>query len=60
MELGRAFKTSKKRKRVIRRWRLDRFGYDEVKTSYQNALMAELHELSESNKSKINTRRNVY
>ena len=31
-------KTSKRRKRVIRRWRLDRFG-DEVKLSYQNALM---------------------
>ena len=37
MELGRATKTSK-RKRVIRRWRLDRFGDDEVKLSYQNAL----------------------
>ena len=37
MELGRASKTSKKRKRVIRRWRLDRFGDDEVKLSYQNA-----------------------
>ena len=53
MELGRASKTSKKRKRVIRRWRLDRFGDDEVKLSYQNALMAEVHELSESSKSKI-------
>ena len=31
MELGRASKTSKKRKRVIRRWCLDRFGDDEVK-----------------------------
>ena len=40
MELGLASKTSKKRKRVIRRWRLDRFGDDEVKLSYQNALMA--------------------
>ena len=53
MELGRASKTSKKRKRVIRRWRLDRFGDDEVKLSYQNALMAEVHEFSESTKSKI-------
>ena len=33
MELCRATKTSKKRKRVIRRWRLDRFG-DEVKLRY--------------------------
>ena len=53
MELGRASTTSKKRKRVIRRWRLDRFGDDEVNLSYQNALMAEVHEFSESTKSKI-------
>ena len=44
MELGRASKTSKKRTRVIRRWHLDRFGDDEVKLSYGNALMAEGHE----------------
>ena len=31
IELGRANKTSKKRKYVIRRWHLDRFGDDEVK-----------------------------
>ena len=31
-----------KRKRVIRRWRLDRFGDDAVKLSYQNTLMAEV------------------
>ena len=53
MELGRASKASKKRTRVIRRWRLDRFEDDEVKLSYQNALMAEVHEFSESTKSKI-------
>ena len=53
MELDRASKTSKKRKCVIRRWRLDRFGDDEVKLSYQNALMAEVHDFSESTKSKI-------
>ena len=47
MELGRASKTSKKRKRVIRGWHLDKFGDDEVKLSYQNALMAEVHEFSE-------------
>ena len=39
MELGRATKTSKKRKHVIiRRWRLDRFGDDEVKLSYQECI----------------------
>ena len=36
-----------------RRWRLDRFEDDEVKLSYQIALMAEVHEISESTKSKI-------
>ena len=40
VELGRAAKNSKKGKRVIRRWRLDRFGDDEVKLRYQNGLRA--------------------
>ena len=53
MELGRTSKTSKKITRVIRGGRLDRFGDDEVKLSYQNALMAEVHAFSESTKSKI-------
>ena len=53
MELGRATKTSKKRKSVIRRWRLDRFGDDEVKLSYQNALRAEVHRFSENIRSKV-------
>ena len=47
MELGQATKTSKKRKHVIRRWCLDRFGDYEVKLSYQNALRAEVHRFSE-------------
>ena len=46
-------KTSTKRKRVIRRWRLDRFG-DEVKLSYQNyALRAEVHRFSENIRSRV-------
>ena len=53
MELGRATKTSKKRKRVIRRWRLGRFGDDEVKLRSQNAIRAEVNEFSESIKSKV-------
>ena len=53
MELSRATKTSKKRKHVIRRWRLDRFGDDEVKLSYHNALRAEVHGFSGSIKSKV-------
>ena len=53
MELSRATKTSKKRKCVIRRWRLDRFGDDEVKLSYQNALRAEVHRFSENIRSRV-------
>ena len=53
MELGR---TSKKRKRVIKRWHLDRFGDDEMKLSYQNALMAEVHGFSDSIKSEVERR----
>ena len=53
MELGLATKTSKKRKRVIRRWRLDRFGDDEVKLRFQNALRAEVHGISESIKRRV-------
>ena len=53
MELGRATKTSKKRKRVIRRWCLDRFGDDEVKLSYQNALIAEVHRFSKNIRSRV-------
>ena len=32
---------------------IDRFGDDEVKLSYQNALMAEMHEFSDSTYSQI-------
>ena len=53
VELGRAAKNSKKGKRVIRRWRLDRFGDDEVKLRYQNGLRAEVHGFSESIKRKV-------
>ena len=52
MELRRATMTSKKRKCVIRRWRLDRFGDDAVKLSYQNAFRDEVHRFSENIRSK--------
>ena len=48
-----ATKTSKTRKYVIRRWCLDRFGDDEVKLSYQNALRTEVHRFSENIRSKV-------
>ena len=53
VELGRTAKNSKKGKRVIRRWRLDRFGDDELKLRYQNGLRAEVHGFSESIKRKV-------
>ena len=40
MELGRIANRSKKEKRVIRRWRLDRFTNEEVKVRYQEAVKA--------------------
>ena len=55
VELGRAAKNSKKGKRVIRRWRLDRFGDDEVKLRYQSGLRAEVHGFSESIERKVGT-----
>ena len=53
MELGQETKTSKERKCVIRIWRLDRFGDDGVKLSYQNALRAEAHRFSENIRSRV-------
>ena len=53
MELGRIANRSKKEKRVIRRWRLDRFTNEEVKVRYQEALKAEVHSFSESIKNKV-------
>ena len=46
--LGRTAKNFKKEKRVIKRWRLERFDEDEVRLRYQNALKAEVHGFSES------------
>ena len=48
MELCQATKTFKKRKCVIRKWCLNRFGDDEVKLSYQNALRTEVYRFSEN------------
>ena len=53
MELGRTAKNFKKEKRVIGRWRLERFDEDEVKLRYQNALKVEVHGFSERVKSKL-------
>ena len=56
LELG---KTTKCRKRVIRRWRLDRFVDDEVKAKYRDALRAEMNRFSESIKHRVQNGMNV-
>ena len=48
MELGRIVKSKRKVKRVIRKWRLDRFENDEIKLRYQNTLKDEVNRFSES------------
>ena len=53
MELGRLANRSRKEKRVIKRWRLDRFTNEEVKVRYQEALKAKVHSFSESIKNKV-------
>ena len=53
MELGRTAKNFKKEKRVIRRWRLERFDEDEVKLRYKDALKDEVHGFSKSVKGKL-------
>ena len=53
LELGRTTKCIKKGKRVIRRWRLDRFVDDEVKAKYRDALCAEVNGFSESIKHRV-------
>ena len=53
MELGRITNRSRKEKRVIKRWRLDRFANEEVKVRYQEALKAEVDTFSESIKDRV-------
>ena len=47
LELGRTAKISRKQKRTIRRWRLDKFGDDVARESYCEALQAEVEAFSE-------------
>ena len=44
----RTTKTTSKAKCVIRKWRLERFEYKEIKRTYQNAFKAEVSGFSES------------
>ena len=52
LELGRIANRSRK-KRVIKRWRLDRFTNEEVKVRCQEALRAEVHSFAESIKGMV-------
>ena len=52
IELGRTKKCINKGKRVISRWRLDRFVDDDVKVKYRDALQAEVSGFAESIKHK--------
>ena len=42
MELGRTVKTTKQQKRVIKKWRIERFQDEEVRQKYQEALNVEV------------------
>ena len=48
MEIGTVTKRGKKVKRVLRRWRLERFDDVKVRVTYQKALQAEVLEFTES------------
>ena len=53
MDLGRACKLTKSRRRIIRKWHLDRFEIEDVKANYQRAL-EEVKGFSESIRQKVN------
>ena len=53
LELARTTKNTRKGKRVIRRWRLERFADVEVKAKYREALQAKVSGFAESVQSKI-------
>ena len=53
MKLGRTTKTTEKAKRVVRKWHLEKFEDKEVNLKYQNALRAEVSEVSKGNRGKI-------
>ena len=47
MELGRTVKTAKQQKRVIKKWRIERFQEEEVRQQYQEALSVEVEVFQE-------------
>ena len=53
MELGRACKLTKSRRRIIKKWCLDRFEVEDVRSNYQKALEKEVKGFSESIRQKM-------
>ena len=53
MDLGRAYTLTKSRRRVIKKWCLDRFELEDVSANYQRAL-EEVKGFSESIRQKVN------
>ena len=53
MEIGRVTKRGKKVKRVLRRWRLERFDDVKVRVTYQKALQAEVLGFTDSISQKV-------
>ena len=48
MDLGRACKLTKSRRRIIKKWRLDRFEIEDVTANYQRAVEEQVKRFSES------------
>ena len=53
MELGRACKLTKSRRRIIKKWCLDRLEVEDVRSNYQKALENEVKGFSESIRQKM-------
>ena len=54
LDLGRACKITKSCRRIIKKWHLDRFEIEDVRSNYQRALKEEVKGFSESNRQKMN------
>ena len=54
MDLGTACKLTKSRRRIIKKWRLDRFEVKDVRSNYQRVLVEEVNGFSKSIRQKVN------
>ena len=53
MDLGRACKLTKSRRRIIKKWRLDRFEIEDVRANYQRVLEEEVKGFSKIIRQKV-------